>query len=335
MKKLFALILAALMLLSLAACGGKTDPTSDGSDQSGEKIESSPGTSVDMWRIGTASMTGNFYTIGSAIAQMINNCMDGEEAAAQATGGSADNCWLLEDKEIELALIQSATAKQAVDGLDAFENHPIDMMRGIGVTQLNTFHCIVNKNSGVEKIEDLTGKKIGVGPMGGGVEVNANILLGEFGVTDFSPIYGTMGEALEQVQTGEVDCVIYATTVGSANVSDCLDSGKCELIGMSAEKAEEICANRAEFGVATIPADTYKDQTEDVATFAGTCLILTREDISEEDVYQLTKAFYENHDYLVNQNALFSDITPGIASVGMCVPFHPGAERYLKEQGVL
>lgn len=335
MKKILALILAALMLLSLAACGSKDTTTPGGSEQPEDTTPTNAGTSVDMWRIGTASMTGNFYTIGSAIAQMVNNCMDGEEAAAQATGGSADNCWLLEDKEIELALIQSATAKQAIDAQDAFDGHPITMMRGIGVTQLNTFHCIVNKNSGVEEIKDLAGKKIGVGPMGGGVEVNANILLSEFGVTDFTPIYGTMGEALEQVQTGEVDCVIYATTIGSANVSDCLDSGKCKLLGMSAEKAAEICANRTEFGPASIPANTYKDQGEEIATFAGTCLILTRDDISEEEVYQFTKAFYENHDYLVSQNALFTEITPDIATVGMCVPFHPGAERYLKEQGIL
>lgn len=333
MKKLFALILAATMLLSLVACGSTEDKTSDDT-QDPSSVEQS-GTSVDMWRIGTASMTGNFYTMGSAIAQMVNSCMDGEESAAQATGGSADNCWLLEDKEIELALIQSATAKQAIDGLDSFDGHSISIMRGIGVSQVNTFHCIVNKNSGVEKIEDLAGKKIGVGPMGGGVEVNANILLSEFGVTDFNPIYGTMGEALEQVQTGEVDAVIYATTTGSANVSDALDSGKCKLLGISKEKAAEICAKRTEFGIATIPANTYKDQAENIDTFAGTCLILTREDISDDEVYAFTKAFYENHDFLVGQNALFTEITPDIASVGMCVPFHPGAERYLKEQGVL
>ena len=281
-------------------------------------------------------MTGNFYTLGSAFAQMINEKVEGCESAAQATGGSADNCFLLNDKEIEIGLIQSATAQEAVTGTGAFsETGKIESMRGVGVIYLMPFHCIINDKSGVEKIADLQGKKIGVGPMGGGVEVNANILLSEFGVTDFTPIYGTMGEALEGVKNGEVDAVIYATSTGSANVSDALNSGNCTLIGMSKEEAAAICAKRPEFGPDTIPANSYQDQAEDVYTFAGSALILTREDISEDAVYNLCKAFYENNEFLMSQNAIFKDSTLENSVVGMCVPLHSGAEKYFKEKGVL
>ena len=92
---------------------------------------------------------------------------------------------------------------------------------------------------------------------------------------------------------------------------------------------------RPEFGPAVIPANSYQDQPEDVYTIAGTMLVLTREDISEDDVYTITKALYENNDFLVSQNAIFKDATLENAAVGMCVPFHPGAEKYLKEKGIL
>lgn len=338
MKKVLSLVLVAVMLFVVAGCGGTTSsstPAASGSEAAPSGSEAASGTKVTMWRIGTASMTGNSYTTGSAVAQMINEKVDGAEAAAQATGGSGDNCYLLNDKEIELGWIQSATAMEAVSGTGAFEGEKIESMRGVGVVQLNTFHVIVNNKSNVEKIEDLAGKKIGVGPMGGGVEVNAKILLGEFGVEDFDSIYGTMGEALEAVKNGEVDAVVYATTTGSANISDALNSGNCKLIGMSQEKADEIVAARPEFGPAVIPANSYQDQPEDVYTIAGTMLVLTREDISEDDVYTITKALYENNDFLVSQNAIFKDATLENAAVGMCVPFHPGAEKYLKEKGIL
>lgn len=335
MKKIISLALALCMLLMVGCSAASSTPATPSGEAPASSEAASSGEKM-MWRIGTASMTGNFYTLGSAFALMINEKMEGSESAAQATGGSADNCFLLDDKEIEIGLIQSATVQEAVTGTGAFaETGAIDSMRGVGVIYLTTFHCIVNNKSGVEKISDLQGKKIGVGPMGGGVEVNANILLSEFGVTDFTPIYGTMGEALEGVKNGEVDAVIYATSTGTANVSDALNSGNCTLIGMTEEEAAAICERRPEFGLATIPANSYQEQPEDIHTFAGTALIVTRADIDDDAIYNLCKTFYENNEFLVSQNAIFAESVLENAATGMCVPFHPGAEKYLKEQGAL
>lgn len=342
MKKFIAMAMS-LMFLLLAGCGGTSSPPSSTASSTPQPASStassatpSPvGTDIKMWRIGTASMTGNFYTMGSAIAQMISEKMSDVEGSAQATGGSADNCFLLQDKEIDLALSQSATVKEAVDKKGAFEGQTIDTMRGVGVLYIMEFHVVVNNKSGIKTIADIKGKKVAVAQMGGGVEVNAAILLNEFGVTDYSPIYGTMGEAIEQVKTGEADALIYATSTGAANITDALNSGNCTLIGMTEEEAKGIVQKRSEFGYAVIPAGTYQGQTADVHTFAGSALILTRADISDDSVYAFTKAFYENNAFLVGQNAIFEGSTAANATVGMCVPFHPGAEKYLKEIGVL
>ncbi len=341
MKKAISLMIASLLIFAAGCSGnGSSSPAPTPTAAASLPVSSESGATaqsdVSMWRIGTASMTGNFYTLGSALAQMVNEKLEGGEAAAQATGGSADNCFLLNDKEIEIGLIQSASAQEAVSGTGAFsETGKIESMQGVGVIYLMPFHCIVNNKSNVEKITDLQGKKIGVGPMGGGVEVNANILLAEFGVTDFTPIYGTMGEALDGVKNGEVDAVIYATATGSANVSDALNSGNCRLIGMTNEQAAKICSSRPEFGPDVIPAGSYQEQPQDIYTFAGSALILTRQDISEEAIYQFCKTFYESNDFLVSQNAIFADSKLENATVGMCVALHPGAQKYFKEKGAL
>ncbi|MDF3005250.1 MAG: transporter solute receptor, family [Oscillospiraceae bacterium] len=343
MKKIIALVMA-LSIFLVAGCGGNSAASSSAASapespsvapSSSAAAPASSGTDIKMWRIGTASMTGNFYTMGSAIAQMITNKIDGVEGAAQATGGSADNCFLLQDKEIDLALSQSATVKEAVDSKNAFEGVKIETMRGVGVMYIMQFHVVVNNKSGIKTISDIAGKKVAVAQMGGGVEVNANILLNEFGVIDYTPIYGTMGEAIEAVKTGEADALIYATSVGAANITDALNSGNCSLIGMTEEEVKAITAKRSEFGYALIPAGTYQGQNSDIHTFAGSALILTRDDISEDSVYKFTKAFYENNDYLVSQNAIFNGSIPENAMIGMCVPLHPGAEKYLKEVGAI
>ncbi len=344
MKKIIALAMAVSIFL-VAGCAGTSAASSSVAASTLEStsvaasssaaVPASAGTDIKMWRIGTASMTGNFYTLGSAMAQMITNKIDGAEGAAQATGGSADNCFLLQDKEIDLALSQSATVKEAVDSKSAFEGIKIETMRGVGVLYIMQFHVVVNNKSGIKSIPEIAGKKVAVAQMGGGVEVNANILLSEFGVTDYTPIYGTMGEAIEAVKTGEADALIYATSIGAANITDALNSGNCTLIGMTEEEAKAIAAKRNEFGYAVIPAGTYQGQSSDIHTFAGSALILTRDDISEDSVYKFTKSFYENNEYLVSQNAIFKGSLPENAMIGMCVPLHPGAEKYLKEIGAI
>lgn len=330
LKKVALILLVGLILFIAAGCGSSAPKAPAEQAKTTGKV-------IDMIRIGTASMTGNNYAQGSAMAAMFNEKLSGMKAASQATGGSADNCNLLDKGEVEIALVQSATAKEAATGSGAFKDHKVESMRGIGVVAISTFHVLVNNKSGIEKIADIKGKKVGVGPMGGGVEVNAKILLSEYGVgaEDFKSIYGTMGEALEAVKLGQVDAVVYATSTGTANVSDVLASGNAHLIGMTAEEAKGISAKRSEFGVDVIPADTYKNQPQAITTIAGTMLLLTTNKYSDESIYKITKAIYEQNAYLVAQNAIFKQALPKNAPVGMCVPFHPGAEKYLKEVGVL
>lgn len=290
-----------------------------------------------MIRIGTASMTGNSFVQGSAIAQMITEQVDGMRVTSQATGGSADNCFLLQDGEIEIGFVMASTAKEASTGTGAFEGNQIDTLRGVGVAVLNQFHIIVNNRANITHPSDLRGRRIGVATMGGGQEFNAVILLNEFGIggDEFTRIFSTMGEALDMVRTGQVDAVIYATLMGNANVFDILSSGTCTLLSLSQEDVDRIVANRSEFGPAIIPAGTYPDVPYDITTISSSMLLLTRECADEEAIYAFTRALFENNDELIEQVASLATMRPENATVGMSVPFHPGAERFLREIGAL
>lgn len=116
MKKLLSLILAAAMALSLAACG-KTDAPS--SSQSGAV---SGGKTLSM---GTASLGGNFFTMGAAAASVI---MDGTGLAvtAQATGGSVYNVGAVNDGELDLAMSQASAVASGYHGTDSYEGAPTE-----------------------------------------------------------------------------------------------------------------------------------------------------------------------------------------------------------------
>lgn len=111
-----SLILAAAMALSLAACG-KTDAPSG--SQSGAV---SGGKTLSM---GTASLGGNFFTMGAAAASVI---MDGTGLAvtAQATGGSVYNVGAVNDGELDLAMSQACAVASGYHGTDSYEGAPTE-----------------------------------------------------------------------------------------------------------------------------------------------------------------------------------------------------------------
>ncbi len=295
-----------------------------------------PKAEAKFMRIGSASMGGNFFPLGSALAQMINEKIDNLNASAQATGGSAENCTFLGQKEVELALVQSAPLREAYEGIRGFEGRPVENMRGITAIYFNEFHVMVRNDRGIEKIEDLKGKKVGVGPVAGGIEINTNMILAAHGITpdDYTAIYGTRNEAVEGLKTGEIDCHVYATGIGSAQVTDAMLSGKVKILPLSNDKIEALTADNPEFGSSVVPAGTYKNQDEEIPTIAGSSLLVAREDISEEIVYEITKSIFENIDYLQTFHNYFAQTKPETATIGMATPLHPGAEKYFKEMGI-
>lgn len=338
MKKRIFTLMAAILLLASAGCGNNNSTpatTTAGSGTATEAPQGQSGTAVKMWRIGTASMTGNSFTMGSQIAQLINEKAEGMESAAQATGGSSDNCHLLDEKEVELALVNCTSAMQAVNGKEAFEGSPIKSIRSIGIYGLGVVHIIVNNGSNVNTIKDLAGKTIAVGPMGGGTETGTDFIMSEYGVKDYKKIYGSMSEALDAVKMGEADAVFYETTMEAANLVDLLNSGKCRLIGMTKAEADEISKKNPEYNAYTIAAGTYTGHAEDLYTIVSPSFILTREDISEDSVYMITKTIFDNVDALTQQNQMFRFMKADLVAGGMAVPLHPGAEKYFKEIGVL
>ncbi len=170
-------------------------------------------------RIGTAGMGGAFYPMGNALAQLITEKIPNIKASAQSTGGSAENCRLLQKKDVEIALIQSATLREAVKGEGKFKDGAIKEIKAITSAYFMPFHVIVRADANVNNISDLKGKRIALGPIASGIEVNALTLLDAYGIKkeDFKAIHQNQDESYEALKMGNVDALIYATGAGSAH----------------------------------------------------------------------------------------------------------------------
>ena len=91
----------------------------------------------------------------------------------------------------------------------------------------------------------------------------------------------------------------------------------------------------AAYQPAVIPANTYDGQTADVATVAIRNFLVSHTGVSNDDAYILTKSLFENLPTMVAAHNAAKAIQRDTAMQGTTVPFHPGAEKYYREAGVL
>jgi len=88
------------------------------------------------------------------------------------------------------------------------------------------------------------------------------------------------------------------------------------------------------YSVYKIPADTYKNQAEEVATVTVKATLIVSADASEDDIYNLTAAIFDNIDAITKEHAKGAELSLENATEGLTVPFHAGAAKYFKEKGI-
>ena len=76
-------------------------------------------------------------------------------------------------------------------------------------------------------------------------------------------------------------------------------------------------------------------QTEDVHTVAVAKILICRDDLSTDLVYNMTKTLHESQKDLVAAHNAAKAMKLETALKGMTVPLHPGAEKYYKEKGIV
>ena len=98
--------------------------------------------------------------------------------------------------------------------------------------------------------------------------------------------------------------------------------------------AEKLMADCPFYTVHTIPAGTYAGQEADVQTVTVKATLIVNADATEDDVYKLTAAIFDNADAITAENAKGAELSIENATSGMTVPFHAGAAKYFAEKGV-
>ena len=227
----------------------------------------------------------------------------------------------------------------AIDGTNAFDGKPHEDVKVIAPLYNAYFQQFCTKDIKTEA--DLRGKKLVVGGPGSGDEATAKQIYTLMGMSfdDFDPQYLGSNEGIEAMKDGHADGAIAVTQLPFSSFLELTNAEKAYLMPLSQETIDKAC-EPGEHSIpvwfrATIPANTYKTQPEDIATIAQGSYLCCRGDLSDELVYELTKYIWENVGDLNMLHAALANLT--IDDVKDCadLPIHPGALKYYQEQGIL
>jgi uncharacterized protein len=291
------------------------------------------------FRIGTGGTAGTYYPIGGMIANAVSQ--PGKIiATAQASNGSVGNVNGIAGGALESGFSQSDVATWAYNGVMTFEGKPkMTDLRLIANLYPESIHVVAKKGSGIKSIADLKGKRVGLDEPGSGTLINARMVLAAYGVkeSDIKAEYIKPNQAGDKLKDGALDAFFFTGGAPAGAIAELASSGSgIELIPLTGVGAEGLRMANPYFAVDTIPAGTYKDVAA-VQTLAVGAQWVTSTKVDNETVYQITKAMFSDAAQKTFQagHAKGKLITINNAVTGAGIPFHPGAERFYKEAGVL
>ena len=285
----------------------------------------------------TGGTSGVYYPLGVALSQIYGKAIPGSKTAVQATKASAENLNLLQAGRGEVGISLGDAVSDAWKGNEeAGFKTPLNKLRTIAALWPNYIHFVANAEAGIKTLADLKGKRISVGAPKSGTELNAREILKAANISykDFAKVeYLSYAESVELMKNKQLDATLLSSGLGVAALRDLAVSQKVVFLTIPAEIVTKI--NDPAFVVGTIPAKTYEGQNEDVVTVSVQNYLLTHQGVSNEMVYTMTKSMFENLDQMVAAHSAAKSIKKENAAKTPPAPFHPGAEKYYREVGLI
>ena len=292
----------------------------------------------------TANSEGADFRAGVKISTLLNSHLTESEhlvVTAINTTGSGENIHLLSEGRSDLAILSGVTALQAYRGQGFYLDRPMKNMSVIAVLWNNVVHFVVRnefvKNKDLNDLKGLA-QSFSLGGMKNGTLGSEQVIFDALDInkhTDFTARYLDFSPSIDALLKNQVAGAVFTGRVPhEATVQLFAAEGdRISLLNVTADQYQKLNSNNGVWSRHILKAWSYRNQNEEVSTVAYPNILVVSNRLTDADVYQLTKCFYEHlpqfSDMLESTDA--AELAGGLSGVDL--PVHPGAQRYFREQG--
>jgi TRAP transporter TAXI family solute receptor len=288
--------------------------------------------------IATGGTGGVYYPLGGGLANVVPKAIPGVEATAEVTSASVDNVKLVGAGKADVAFVLADTAADGLNGTGKFkEKVPV---RSIAVLYANKSQWVTVEGTGINKMQDLKGKRIATGAPGSGTEVIALRILEAYGIDPEKDVRReklSVAESVNALKDRKIDAFFWSGGIPTAAVTDlaATPGTKIRLL----DHADAVPGLVKKYGPlyvkGSIPAKSYPGQAKDCQVADVWNVLIVHERMDEKLAHDVVRALFERKADLVavHQEAANLNLATQYEG-GSPIPFHPGAARYFAEKGL-
>ena len=305
----------------------------------------SPAISQDTnYVLNTASTGGTYHPVGTAIATLTKIKLLPKQKfslTAVNSAGSGANVQALGANTAQFAIVQGLFGSYAATGTGPV-SAPQKNMRSVSMLWQNVEQFLIAnefvKTGTVSDLVTLKGQAMALGRQNSGTIGSNKVLLAGLGLDmekDFKLMHGGYGPSADALANGQVVGIGAPAGPPTGAITKLLaaNADKFTLLSVTPDEAKKMDGGRNLWVPYTLKAGTYPGQDKDIATIAQPNFLAVNADVSEEHVYLLTKAIYENLPFLQAIHKATNAMNIDAATGGLPVPLHPGAAKYYREVG--
>ena len=246
-----------------------------------------------------------------------------------------------DEHALQELVAQSDTQYNALEGLgEEFEGQgPFEDLRAVFALHPEPFTLLARADSGIETFDDLKGKRVNVSDPGSGSRATFGVLMEAKGWTMDDFALASELKSAEQSQAladNKVDAIAFVVGHPNGSIQEATTTTDARLIPVSGPEVDALVEANPYYAKAVIPGGMYAGNPEDTETFGVGATFVTTADMSDEAVYELVKAVFENFEEFKKLHPAFANLDKEeMTRAGLSAPLHPGAEKYYREAGLM
>jgi TRAP transporter TAXI family solute receptor len=289
----------------------------------------------------SAGPTGGSWTpMAGATAEVIKKKFP--ELDVQVEPGAAlVNMEKIRNDKADLGWSMTNVLADARSGKGQWAGKQTDKALYVANYYANVWQLVVPADSDIRTVKDLKGKAVALPARGNTsladgwenvLKVNG-MTLNDLGAKS----YGPLSSNAEAIKNRQALAAGWFTVVPGSFILDLGSTMKLRMVSVSDAEFSKIQQINPGFVRHTIKAGTYKDQgiTDDVQTFQAPTILIASAKTPPEVIYKVTKAIVEGRAEFANVSPAMKGVTPADMAQSYGMPYHPGAEKYYKEAGLL
>ncbi len=284
--------------------------------------------------IGSTSASSSHYGYFVAVAKLINDSVDGVDAAVVETGATLDNLRRLQRDQIDFGLVTTNVAQHAYAGRGSFEGRPVDN-RLMWVYTAAPQNVVVRADAGIAALTDLAGRRFNPGIKGSATERTAEAVFRVLGIApDF--VRGSTTDVVAMIKDNRVTGYVKsgAGVRLDASTLDIATFTPIHILSLSEAEQATLRAEMPDISVVTIPAGAGAGIPA-YSTWSFGVAVSASPNLSADVAYGIVRAVMQDRTVQANAMAALrgADLADLTMSYGT-VPLHAGAARYYEEAGV-